>query len=64
MSELGKVKPIWFTECGIPMNDPPVSGFEDGGQPVNGATKYVRRNFYYNKAQRIEDQLRTENLVR
>ena len=32
------VKPIWFTECGIPQNDPPVSGFYDGGA-VSGGTK-------------------------
>src|SRR5689334_1239553 len=31
-------KPIWFTECGIPQNDPFVSGFYDGGA-VSGGTK-------------------------
>lgn len=41
MTQLNKVKPIWFTECGIPVNDPPVSGYQDGGYPVVGATTYV-----------------------
>jgi len=39
MQELNQVKPIWYTETGIPVNDPPASGFEDGGHPVDGSSK-------------------------
>jgi len=40
MNQFG-VKPIWFTECGIPFNDPYVSGYVDGGSVV-GSTTYER----------------------
>jgi len=45
MKDLNQVKPIWYTESGIPVNDPPVQGFEDGGHPVTGSTKINAANF-------------------
>eukprot|EP01121_Diplochlamys_sp_Union-15-3_P013209 TRINITY_DN4061_c0_g1_i1.p1 TRINITY_DN4061_c0_g1~~TRINITY_DN4061_c0_g1_i1.p1 ORF type:complete len:513 (-),score=83.34 TRINITY_DN4061_c0_g1_i1:45-1583(-) len=39
MKQANHIIPVWFTETGIPVNDPPVPNFEDGGHLLPGSTR-------------------------